>query len=531
MAEAQVTEAAHGFYELPLIKQLGLLVGVSLSIALGVYAVFWAQEPNFIPVYHQLDNYQAGEVMDVLQKSAIEHRLDSKTGLVLVDSSKLFEARIKLAQNGVSGGAGMGLEILDKDTSLGTSQFIEQTRYIRGLQGELERTIASIHNVKTARVHLAIPKQSEFLRNKKSPSASVFVGLYGGQHLRSEQVAAITHLVAASIQGLATKDVTVIDQNGNLLSTTGNDSIAHATKNLDYVKKMEDNYANRIEDLISPIVGQGRVKAKVTALVDFTAHEETSEDFDPKSKVLRSEKTLEISKFGEELAGGIPGALSNQPPVTGTAPEVVEDGEVVTEEVAAQSNKKRQATKNYEIDRKITHRSYSPGRVERLSVAVLIGDKLSYDNKGKVQNTPLTEEEIKNIEKLVKDAIGYDEARSDKVTIIKSEFAQAAPIEELEPEKIYEKAWFWPLVKNILGVIIMLSIVFIVLRPIVKNLGKVAQQKREMLKRIAQEQQLGDGRALDATNSKSLIHVKDLVNEDPKKAAQVIKKWVEAENG
>lgn len=533
MAEAQVTEAAHGFYELPIMKQLLLLVGISLSIAVGVYVVFWSQEPSFIPVYHQLDNYQAGEVMDVLQKSAITHKLDTKTGLVLVDSAQLFEARIKLAQNGVSGGAGTGFEILDKESGLGTSQFIEQTRYMRGLQGELERTIASIQNIKTARVHLAIPKQSEFLRSKKTPSASVFVGLYGGVSLRSEQVAAITHLVASSIQGMSTKDVTVIDQNGTLLSTTGNDQIAHAAKNLDFVKKIEETYSGRIEDLIEPIVGSGRVKAKVTASVDFTAHEETSEDFNPKGVVLRSEKTLEISKLGNEFVGGVPGALSNQPPVTGTTTPTTEDivQEDVTGKKAPQGNNKKQATKNYEIDRKITHRSYSPGRIERLSVAVLVGDKISYNKAGKQSSIPLSEEEMKNIEKLVKDAIGFDDDRKDTVTIIRSEFAQSAPIEELAPEKIYEKPWFMPLIKNILGGLILLSIVFLVLRPIFKSLTKVAQQKREMLKKIAQEQNMNDAGKLGNTTAQTLIHVKDMVNEDPKKAAQVIKKWVEVENG
>lgn len=535
MTEAQISEAAQGFYELSLIKQVLLLVGISLSIAVGVYVVFWSQTPNFVPVYNQLDSLSAGEVMDALQKSAIPHKLDSQTGLVMVEASKIFEARIKLAQNGVTGNMGAGLEILDKDAGLGTSQFIETTRYIRGLQGELERTISSIQNIKSARVHLAIPKQSEFIRNKKNPSASVFVNLYGGYNLGSEQIAAITHLVASSIQGLSTKDVTVIDQNGNLLSTTGNDKIANASKNLDFAKKIEEMYSSRIEDLIEPMVGVGQIKAKVTAVVDFTSQEETSENFNPKTAVVRSERTLEISKEGGDFVGGVPGALSNEPPVTGSAPERADNENNPDENQAntkkENKNQKRQATKNYEIDRKITHRSSAPGRVERLSVAVVIGDKVSYDAKGKMVKTPLSEDEMKNVEKLVKDAIGFSEERKDTVTIIKSTFAENAPIEDLAPPTLFEKTWFMPMLKNIIGGIILLMLILVVLRPMFKNLTKVSAQKKEMLKRIASEQNFNEAAKGIQGASPSLIKVKDIVNEDPKRAAQVIKKWVEVGNG
>lgn len=538
--QGAISQAAYGFFGLPLIKQVLLLVGLSLSIALGVYTVFWAQTPNFVPVYSQSDAKSAGEIIDALQKNGLKYKLDAGSGLVLVDSSKLLEARIKLAQNGVAGNVGTGLELLDKDTGLGTSQFIERTRYIRGLQGELERTITSIQNIKSARVHLAIPKQSEFIRKKRNPSASVFVNLYGGYNLATEQVAAITHLVASSIQGLSTQNVTVIDQNGNLLSQTGQDELAHAAKNLEFTSKLEDMYANRIEDLIEPIVGFGRVKARVTASVDFTSKEETVEDFNPKEQIVRSERTLEIIKGGEATVGGIPGALSNTPPAEAQSPEQTNlniDGEEQqvfpndgSSVVGPKENRKKQSTKNFEIDRKIVHQKQSPGKITKLSVAVVLGDKLTYNDSGEAQNVPVSDEELENIKQLVNDAVGFSKERNDTVTIIRSSFASNAPIEELAPEAIWQKSWFMPLVKNVLAGLIFLALIFIILRPIIKNLTKVGINKSEMLKMIDAEAQ-GENNLSRGGGANGLIQVKDFVNEDPKRAAQVIKKWVEAEDG
>ncbi len=533
-----LTQAAHGFFGLPLIKQLLLLVGLSLSIAVGVYVVFWSQTPNFVPVFSKVDTRSAGEIIDALQKNGLAYKLDTQTGLVLVESSKIFEARIKLAQNGVAGNIGTGLELLDKDSGLGTSQFIERTRYVRGLQGELERTITSIQNIKSARVHLAIPKQSEFIRKKRNPSASVFINLYGGYQLSGEQVAAISHLVASSIQGLSTQSVTVVDQDGNLLSSSGRDQLAHASKNLDFTNKIEEMYSDRISDLLEPIVGPGRVKAKVTAAIDFTSKEETFEDFDPKSAVVRSEKTLDIIKAAGAIIGGIPGALSNEPPAAGQAPEEatsgVSEGVVgpnVKQQKESSGDHKRQATKNYEIDRKITHNSYLPGKIMKLSVAVLIGDKITYDKNGKASNVPITDEELENIKKLVNDAIGFTKERNDTVTIIRSSFAQEAPIEDLQPESIFDKSWFMPLIKNVLAGFVFLALIFAIFKPIIKNLTKVSFDKREMLKLADTDNAQGQSANTKMGRANSLIQVKDIVNDDPKVAAQIIRKWVEAENG
>ncbi|MBN9286702.1 MAG: flagellar M-ring protein FliF [Gammaproteobacteria bacterium 39-13] len=535
---------AEGFFELPLAKQLTLLVGIAASIALGVYVVLWSRTPDFAPLYNQLNTKDSGDVVDALQRSNIAYKLDEKTGLVLVDASKIQEARIKLASQGIPNSSGNGFELLDKDSVFGNSQLLERARYIRALQGELEKTISSIENIKSARVHLAVPKQTTFLKDKKEPSASVFVDIYGGYKLESDQVAAITHLVASSIQGLSAQNVTVIDQNGKLLSSAGDDTLTAAAKQLDYTHKLEKIYAQRIQDLLSPWLGYDRVKAEVTASLDFTSVEETTENFDPKNTAIRSERLSDIQKsLNEDNASGIPGTMSNQPPTPGQAqpqpaappkssvPSIPgAKGQGAQLPTAMSINK--QATRNYEIDRQIKHQSNIPGKLVRLSVAVVVDDKVSYDENGKAVKTPLTDQDVAKIEKLVRDAIGYDKERGDRVTIINSSFAQAEPIENLPKPSFFENPMLMGIVKQVLAAIVFFTLILVVLRPIVKNLTNISSIKKKFLKDLETQEETEklDNKNRKLNESEYNIKIKELINDDPKKAAQVIKQWVGIEN-
>ena len=522
-----------GFFELSLMKQVFFMVGIAGSIALGMYTFMWAKTPNLAPLFTHLTPRDTGEVVDILQRNAIPYKIDSNSGLVLVDAGKIYEARIKLATEGVPQSSSTGFELLDRDTGFGTSQFVEQTRYLRGLQGELERTITSIQYIKSARVHLAIPKSSSFVKNKKRPSASVFVEIYGGYHLASDQVAAITHLVGSSIQGLSANSVTVIDQNGKLLSANGNDSIAIAARHLSYTERLESLYSKRVQDILEPILGAGRVRAEVTAILDFTSLEETSEDYDPEKRVVRSERVSDSNKLSGDMAEGIPGALSNQPDAA-TTTSSDEESSVKT------LNTQSQSTKNYEIDRKITHQKTYPGKLQQISVAVVVDDIVTYNANGDVQKTPLTEEELDKINKLVKDAVGYNESRGDKVSIINQSFAQAAPPVELEEEKLWQKPWFQSIAKQGVGLFVVLLLIFVVLRPILKSLANLSEVKKKYSLQLEQqelEHQLSQGGMIsgtpgaaagggDALMNNPVERVKNLIQQDPKVAAQVIKKWV-----
>ncbi|HRE32807.1 MAG TPA: flagellar basal-body MS-ring/collar protein FliF, partial [Candidatus Berkiella sp.] len=466
---------ADGYFELPIVKQLGLFIGFAASIALAIYVVMWSKTPDYIPLYSQLSSKDSGDVVEALQRQNIPFKVDEKTGLVLVDANKVHEARIRLAGEGVPSHSGNGFAgLLDKDSVFGTSQFIERARYIHALEGELEQTISSIENIKSARVHLAVPKQTAFIKDKKEPSASVFVDIYGGRRLEPEQVSSITHLVASSIQGLSAQHVTVIDQNGKLLSSSGSDEMSVAAKQLDYTHKLERVYAQRIQDLLSPILGYDRIKAEVTAMMDFTSLEQTSENYDPTKTAIRSERISDVHKEGtQSREGGVPGTLSNQAPGMPSQPAPAPKSEQPRQD--AQQKKPRemapgvislQENKNFEIDRQIKHQVNLPGKLQRLSVAVVVDDKTVYDSNGTATKVPLKPEEIQKIESLVKDAIGFETERGDRVTVINSSFAQVEPIQELPKQSIMEKPWFWMVVKQALAGVAILTLILVVLRPL-----------------------------------------------------------------
>ena len=521
--------AVSGFQALPIVKQLGLLVGLSISVALGFYLVIWSKSPDFVPISSSNEIQDTSKIVDALDRSGILYKIDDHSGVVMVPSNKKMEAKLKLAQSGVSVLSGTGFELLDKDSGLGSSQFIEATRYHRALQGELERTISAISAVKSARVHLALSKASSFIRNKQPSSASVLVNLYPGHQLQADQISAIVQLVASSVQGLGPQQVSVVDQNGHLLSSQGEDGLAKAANQLNFTRSIEKTYSDRLYQLLSPIIGEGRVKAEVTAVVDYTSIEETAENYNKENPVIRSEKTMSIDKGSEAAVGGIPGALSNTPGNPPTLPAkagdkavpkpVAEDASKADVKMASNQTHQQQISRNYEIDRKISYTQHIPGKLLKLSAAVIVDDKLTFNKQGKPSKTPYTEEELTKISNLAKEAIGFDEARGDKIQIINQSFAQAEPIEDLKPLPIYQQDWFYPIIKQVAAGIIILIIIFIVLRPILKNLSKISADQQLLAKQINQMQyDIPPGREFDA--------IKGMVADDPKKVAQVVKNWV-----
>ncbi len=533
--QSMLGSSLHGIQSLSLAKQLAMLVSLAASVALGVYIVLWSQAPNYVPIMPDLGSSNRGDAISILQLNNIPFQIEFQSGMILVDSSRVYEARMKLSQSGISSGDNDGFEILDKEGTFGDSQFVEQTKYIRGLQGELAKTISSIKNVRKARVHLAVPKSTPFLRNKSKTSASVFLELQGARTLDRGQVGAIVNLVAASVPGMGSEDVTVIDQNGRLLSMPGDDSLTLASRQMDYVRNVESMYSKRIEQLVTPLLGAGRVHAEVTAVYDFTEREETAENFDPKNTVIRSEKLSGESR-GENssFAGGVPGALSNQPPLAGSAPEKSKNAAATAANTSnsANVNQRNQSVRNYEVDRQIKHVKNTVGVLQRLSVAVLLDDKIEYGIDGLVSRKPLTEEQIKQITKLVKDAVGWDEKRGDVVSVLNSSFAKEAPPFAEAPVPFYEKVWFVPLIKQALGVIGVILLLFTVLRPAVKNLTVRGKEELEQLK-IAQdpvkkaiEPEEPSKKIAVEKNKSEMQMIGDMITGDSKRAAQVVMDWV-----
>lgn len=528
---------------LPLLRQMGLLLGIAGSVALGVAVVFWSQTPSYRLLYNELADRELSQVIESLEQANIPYKLDGASGGVLVPDKQLYDARLKLAAQGLPQSAKQGFDSIAEGSSFGTSQFMENARYQRALEGEVVRTISAIRSVESARVHLAIPKQSLFIRAQQRPSASVLVNLYAGRRLDRGQVAAIVHLVASSIPDLDPERVTVVDQKGRLLTSKDDKDSGLNTSQFVYAQGIEEAYIKRVEDLLIPIVGLDGVKAKVAVDMDFTITEQTQESYKPANNPVRSEEVVreETIATGLVSAAGVPGALSNQPPAAGVAPEVA----TATPANPAQAisppeipkNTSSRTTRSYEVDRTISRTRNVPGRIRRISVAVVVDHKQSKGSNGQITSTPRTEEEMERVTALVKEAIGFNADRGDSVQVVNTPFTPAPELEPMPEEAWWQQSWIWDIGKQVLGVLFVLYLVFGVLRPAMRNLSsKSASSGAGELQVVT----TADGTLAYATNAEGapmlsspqsnydaqLAAAKGLVSEDPKRVAQVVKTWV-----
>lgn len=559
--------------QMTMLRQVGLLVGLAASVAIGFAVVLWSQQPDYRPLYGSLSGMDANQVVEALGAADIPYKIEPNSGALLVKSDDLARARMKLAAAGVApGDSTVGFEILDKEQGLGSSQFMEATRYRRGLEGELARTISSLNNVKGARVHLAIPKSSVFVRDERKPTASVLVELYPGRSLEPSQVMAIVNLVATSVPELEKSQVTVVDQKGNLLSDQQELSeLTMAGKQFDYTRRMETLYTQRVHSILQPVLGNGRYKAEVSADVDFSAVESTSEMYNPDQPALRSEQKLAEERQTSGGPQGVPGALSNQPPAPGAAPQQatstrtasVQPGQPLLDDNGQQiidpatgkpmlapypTDKRDQTTRNFELDRSISYTRQQQGRLRRLSVAVVLDDQIKVDPQtGETTRVPWSAEEIARFTRLVQDSVGYDASRGDSVSVINTPF-QADNSEEVIDIPFYTQPWFWDVVKQVLGVLFILVLVFGVLRPVLSNIsgGKSRELEGDRvgdvdLGEMGLAGELSDDRvSLGGPQSillpspsdgydAQLNAIKSLVAEDPGRVALVVKEWINAD--
>ena len=532
---AEAIEHKPGFFSLPPTRQIGLIVSMAISIAIGGLVVNWLWEPNYTSLYSGLEARDASEVVAALQAVGIPYKLEAATGGVLVESGRVHEARLKMAAQGLPKGTGIGIEILQEEQSFGTSQFVESARYHHAMETELARTISTMSNVKSARVHLAIPKRSVFVRNQDPPSASVALNLYGGRTIDEGQVNAIVHMVASSIPHLSAGQVTVVDQSGRLLSSgDGTGKMAMSSKQYEYNRQVEDDYADRLVHLLEPIVGVGKVRANVSAEIDFTEEESTEELFNPERQAVRSEQSSETASIAGSATGGVPGALSNQPPAGGTlveGPGVVNaDGTVSV----VPKNSSKNSVRNFELDRTIRHKRQHTGMVKRLTVAVLVDDKVTVEGNT-IERTPLTDEEIQRITTLVQQSIGYDQERGDRINVINASFTPAEVAEALPEPSMLEQPWVRNLGKQLLAGIIILVLIFTILKPTVKKLTDY-QPPVHRLQSPDGEYEEGDemarlekkeaGIALPSDHDQKVEFAKAMVGQDPCKVANVVKGWI-----
>ena len=533
-----------------MVRQLGVMLALAISVALGVAVVLWSQTPNYSSLYSSLGDREMNAVVSGLQQSGVDYKIAA--GTVLVPSSQVDELRLKLAGLGLPRGGGQGFELLDKDMGFGSSHSIEKVRIRRALEGEIARSIVTIQSVRSARVLLAIPKQSVFLRHRKKPSASVVIDMHQGRTLDKGEVAAILHLVSSAVPQLETAQVTIVDQKGVLLSSkTATDSMSMTNNQFEYKQGVEEHLIRRVESILLPIVGEESIRASASVDVDFTETEQTQEQFNPDLPALRSEQiTEESNQLGS--AGGVPGALSNQPPPAGVAPEVLgASGEGSGSAQTMNSNKR--AIKNYELDKKISHTKLSTGRVKRVTLAVVIDNKQTISDEGVIGSEVYSPNELKQFSTLVKEAIGFDELRGDRVTVTNIPFKRPDVVEDLPEIPLLEQPWVLDAAKQAVGGIFALLLIFVVLRPTIKSLlagpvvtqlpqaGQVAVMGADGMPQAGMQQALpGGALGLDSPEDEELMKLEGpksyeqrlemaqkIAGEDPKRVAQVMKTWIQ----
>jgi len=503
-----------------------LLLGAAGLIAVVSAAWLWSTSPSFGVLFTNVSDRDGGAIIAQLSQMNIPYR-NADGGTILVPLDKVHEARLKLASQGLPKGSIVGFEMLETQ-KFGMTQFQEQLNYQRGLEGELARSIQSLAPVAAARVHLALPKASGFLRDKEPPTASVLLQLHPGQTLDRAQTAGIVHLVASSVPELNPKNVSVVDQHGNLLANQSDDGVGLNSTQLDYVGQIETATIKRIEDILEPIVGRGNVRAQVTADVDFSNVETEDETYRPNQgadkAAVRSQSSNESTQPGANGPQGIPGALSNQPPVPPTAPingpQPPLNPPAAAPNSAAASSHHEQTT-NYEVDKNIRHTRSASGQIRRLTAAVVVNNKPAEGGQG--VGTPWDAKEIENLQMLARQAMGYSEPRGDSLNLVNAPFTQPelAPV---EPVPLLQRPDVMALAKEggkaLLFLVLTAIVVFGVLRPAMNSIGTTP---------VSAEAPSAAPPALAAPSSgatPSLEGVRQIAKSDPAAVANVVKAWV-----
>ena len=544
-------------------KSMPAIIGL-LTLAIFIIAYSWVKEPLYRAVYPGLSESDRQAAFEALSGAAFSAKIDSKTGELKVPDGRYHEARIFLAAQGLpQGGAMGGIDSLGDDASMTTSQFMEQVRYVSAMEHELGRSVTQISTVKAARVHLASPKQSVFARNRTPAKASVVVTPYPGRLVSASQVEAIVHMIASSIPYLSAEDVAVVDQRGKLLTDANNfASMQLNSVQTEHKQRLEENYRNRIDALLSPVVGTDNVRSEVDVVIDFTETESTYEEFDGNDNgpLARSE-ILTIDKGASQDASGVPGATSNTAPATPTA---ILDGQLVEDiEGDGLSMLSSKTTRNYEMDRAVRHVKRRGGIMERISVAVVINQPTAQQTVGEDGELVTGDEaadgftdlELERFTNLVKGVVGFDERRGDVVTIVAAKFEKPLLLDS--SGEWYENTQVTSMIKSLGAALVFIALLLIVVRPVIASYlpqldlveddGPSAPKDGELTQEELNMIEMGDGESLEDIKAKlkpkkstisadmldtantyddKVALVRMLVAEDSGRVANVLKKMI-----
>ncbi|MDF7679679.1 flagellar basal-body MS-ring/collar protein FliF [Enterobacteriaceae bacterium ESL0689] len=545
--------------------KVSLLISAAAAIAIVVALLLWAKNSTYRVLYNNLNDRDGGAIVTQLTQMNIPYRFAENGSALLVPEEKVHEVRLRLAQQGLPKGGAVGFELLDEE-KFGISQFSEQINYQRALEGELARTIESLGPVQRARVHLALPKPSLFIREQKSPSASVTLTLQNGRALDDEQISAIVYMVSSSVANLPADKITIVDQAGRLLTHSSAQGRDINASQLKYTHEVESGYQRRIEAILSPIVGAANVRAQVTAQIDFSHREQTEEQYQPNQQLdkaaIRSRQTSDSEQRGGTQAGGVPGALTNQPTPPATAPietaKADEDNKGDTQNTPAGNppasspatakttttsnngilNSRHDATTNYELDRTIRHIQQKSNSVARLSVAVVVNYQ-GVDKDGKPK--PISKEQLEKIEALTREAMGYSSARGDTLQVVNTLFTDLDSAQGELP--FWKTPMFIDKVFDIGRYLIVMLIAWLLWRKWIKPQLQQHQTVMKMAATAAAAASSGNDavmpehheqeqrrRAQQRANTEvQSQRVRELSDKDPRIVALVIRQWMSNE--
>lgn len=548
-------EVQRRWQEMPPNRRLGVLVALAAVVAVLIAAIFMGGNSSYKVLYTNLSDRDGGQVIAELQKLNVPYQISDGGAVISVPANNVYATRMKLAADGLPKGAGVGFALLDHEP-MGTSDFVEHVNYQRALEGSLERTIASLSSVQGAKVHLAMPKPSVFLSEQEKPTASVMLDLYPGRELSAAQVAGIVHLVAASVPGLQDKNVTVVDQHGHLLSSQANADTGLQPSQLAYQRAVDQQYEKRIQAILTPIVGAKGVRVAVSADIDFSKSESSSVSYG-KGQIL-SQQTQTSSGTGGSGPYGVPGALSNTPPGVAVAPLVAPVASNLspaalialapTLKMLAPTQSSAGTTTNYDVDKTIVHTVQPVGTVKRLSVAVLVDDQVTESTLGAVKAKPLSTAQLAQIQQLVEDAIGYSAKRGDTVKVVNMPFTTQSAASTLP---WWQQSWFLNLMNSGLRYLVILFVAFLlyfgVVRPLLKRRlrqepamdaantaaeqEKVAETSQPSAATMANAEAIREQVSIPGNPLETDLYVsRQLVMQDPARAAQVVKEWLSNEH-
>lgn len=504
------------------VRQLIFMVGIALSVALGIVLYMSIQEPTYRPLDYQVTQQNMSSIVDTLDKAGIQYKVNERDGVIYVVAKELQAAKMKLASAGIAKDDSVSYSFLNEQNGFGNSQFVENARYLRALEGDLAKTINAIEGVSGARVHIAVPQNTVFADENGKTTASVMLSVIPGFASDKEKVRSVTQIVAASVPGLDPKDVAITDQYGHFLSAGLDQNSIYSAEQMSYQNNIQNYYEKRIETMITPMLGDNKVTVRVYANIDFTQEEEAHEEYDPDKKVVRKEESSS-EQSDSSGASGVPGSLSNSPPGDSDAPK---------SQGSSAGSGRSQSAKSYEIGKSVVYKKSNFAKIKNLSVAVVVDNDVTTDPKTKQSVVkPVDQDKINKITSLVEASVGFDKDRGDKVIVVNSTFTPPKQdITPIAPVKLWEQPWFWDMVKKIIGIIVGFVFLFMLYRKLSAFAKKIADtpvkyntsQTSASLAAMYDEPK----NDLQAIKEDKINKLKQIAAAEPTRVANIIKNWV-----